>query len=172
MKAVHKTYKCNLHFNTYVLSVTVNGKPMSVEFVNGTKVPFYNPARYATSDPKIQEAIEKSSVFGKDSHISIDRVREYDIPDPVKEEATAKTTQQEAIAAADVVKGVATTPEQQEQLEVKDGITEVAGISSGQKAKDYIKEHYPDITFAQLRTNNAVKQVAKSLNIAFPDWKE
>ena len=159
-----------LPFTELHITLKFGSTSVLARFTGGMRYPSFVGGKYSTDNADEQKQLEQNPMFNR----GFKMVSCIDIPDPVKEEATAKTEQTEGIAAPEFVQGTETQSQskQQEQLEVKDGITEVAGISSGQKAKDYIKEHYPDITFAQLRTNDAVKQVAKSLNIAFPDWKE
>ena len=49
--------------------------------------------------------------------------------------------------------------------------TIVEGITSGQKARNYLKD-IDGVTLSMLRTNADVKKVAKEHNIQFPDWEE
>lgn len=149
------------------ITLVVGSASVLARFTGGLRYPSFVGGKFSTNNEQEQKALESNPLFNKGFKL----VSTIDIKDP---EPTTKTEQTEGIAAPEFVQGAETQsqPKQQEQLEVKDGITEVPGITSGQKAKDYIREKHPEITFAQLRTNESVRQVAKSLNISFPDWTE
>lgn len=54
-----------------------------------------------------------------------------------------------------------------------DGYKLAKGITSGQKAKAYLLKEFTDhVKSSELRTNDAIREVAEKMKVRFPDWIE
>ena len=137
-----KTY-ISLRYLEFYAMLMIDGKPMIIPFVGGTRGPVRRCGIYSTSDTKIQNALEDSPAFGE----------RWDILGSKKRSL-----------APLVIREVYNEPED------LSGFTLVPGVTSAQKAKDWFIDNYPDINASDLANKGKILAVAKEYNIKFTDW--
>ena len=134
------------------LNIEVEGNPLSVTFVEGRLQPYRENGTYTTADVKIQSVLDNHPLCG--FVYTLYRERQDEVPpDGVPVELETKVPETETSPAIDI-----------------DGVVNVVGINTANKAKIYIHEHFTDIPFAKLNNIEKIMEAAKRCNLAFPDW--
>jgi hypothetical protein len=122
--------------------VSLNGKPISLEFRGGARSGNYKIAgRYSTIDESMQNAIESSKAYGVDFKLAY----EESLTETVKEE----------VKKEEVVEEENTDP--------------ILLVKTLKAAKEYLMANVEGLTLDQLKNKDAVLEVASSNNINFPN---
>lgn len=194
-----KTYETIGILNRHVAAV-IDGREVTLPFINGTDSPRKIQGRFTTKDPKIQEWIENSGNYNvKYRLVSIVLLPEEKphpelipgtpakiakITDPYDDLAKVRKNTPEPPSAHDDM-GTAPPPDlnipeetdedlpPDQPVTVNDqGITVVGeGVVNGQQARNYLIEHYKDLTFRQVANNAQIIAEAKARNIQFTHWE-
>lgn len=152
-------------------SVQVDGKPVHIQFTGSFRRPFIRRGTFQTSDPKLIDAIEKSGGYGVD----------YKRISPTDEQLKAmKRAEENAVIDEEGIeltvvddKGKVDEYLKEHQTSDDDGYKLAKGITSGQKAKAYLLKEFTDqVKSSELRTNDAIREVAEKMKVRFPDWIE
>jgi hypothetical protein len=139
MEPVKKIYR-SIHYNTLTVTLRVDGRRVVCEFTGSSTYPVVIRGMYATKDPRIQEALEKHSLFKKDFFL----------------ESTVKSLPQVLNPEPEGSDG----PESK-TIEVKD-------IRSVTKAKEFLNRKYK-APYSDMKNKEQVLNKADELGIVFVD---
>lgn len=183
-----KTYETIGILNRHTVAV-IDGNEIAIHFINGTEAPRRIQGRYTTTDKRIQDWLEKSQAFnvrwrlvsvqgepepeeviepelpnGVDEHNDdLAQVHTPPVQDMEDDKATSVMSVQE-----ETEEDVLSEPEQEPEL----GITIVGEeVVNGQQARNYLVEHFKDLTFRQVQNNAQIIAEAKARNIQFTHWE-
>lgn len=137
-----KTYRTYRLKGLQLLLLDESGRSIEVSFRGGIQID--STAKFTTSDEKMQDALEKSSGFGRDYYL--ESVRE---DSPVAASAVKEDVREEPAAEEVTVQRV-----------------EVADKS---EAIEWLKEHFPEngYTATKLRTEEKFKATCAACNVEF-----
>ena len=149
------------------LGLTIEGKSVTVDFIGGSggyakRLPFFQ-----TSDPAIQQAMEKSSGLGLYYTVEWEEITADEKPKtPEQPEKQADTCQVDTgIDGIDVFGDItpdASTPPTGEII--------AEGITNAQDAKAYLTEMFRG-QVGQMTNKTSILAEAKRLGVSFVDWK-
>lgn len=148
-----------------VIAVEVDGIGYPCEFKGGRYFPERINGTFATSNAKIQKAIEEHEGFGGDFILlrTIEETKPV-VKEPVKEEVKEPVLPIEPIVPTIDVENpepTTTTPT---------GEVLVNEVKNGQDAKLYLNKHF-DVPFSRLKNTELTMKEAKIANLIFPNWK-
>ena len=141
-----KTYQ-SLGYLIYQQALRIDDKNVFCDFTGGVTTPVLTMGTYATSDPKIQEALESREAYG---------TQYICISEPEKKEPEEETKK--------------TIPETKEDKGEASEVDVVEGIVNAQQAKEYLAKKYKEITYSMLKNKPMVLAMAEKYKIEFPDW--
>jgi hypothetical protein len=188
-----KTYETIGILNRY-LTANIEGRDIPVAFINGTSAPRQIQGKFTTNNPKIQEWIENSGGYNKKyrliSTIPLPAEKKTYPPeaDNVDDDKVLTGKHPQAPDHDDL--GTATPPDMsipeetdedlptdivEEILEeiTTEPVSHIVGDSvvNGQQARNYLMEHFKDITFRQVQKNEQIISEAKSRGVQFTQWE-
>lgn len=183
-----KTYQTIGILNRYY-TVKIGNRTVSIAFTNGVEAPVRRQGRFATKDKSIQAYLENSGDF----NVKFRLVSTVDLPEDkpsVKEQppqvnqpivynddmAAHKASKELAPEPNDDDLGTVPPPdslpeETDEDTSPADNLIIVDEVINGQGARNYLMEHFKDLTFRQLANNQMIIAEAKSRDIQFVNWE-
>lgn len=183
-----KTYETIGILNRHTVAV-IDGNEIAIHFINGTEAPRRIQGRFTTTDKRIQDWLEKSLAF----NVRWRLVSVQGKPEPEPEEVVGaelpKGVEEHNDDLAQVnnppvqdmeddkATPVMNVPEETEEdvlpePEPEFGITIVEEqVVNGQQARNYLMEHFKDLTFRQVQNNAQIIAEAKARNIQFTHWE-
>jgi len=127
-------------------SIIHNGQVEIIIFGGGFMTPFVQQGRFETDNVELQNSLETDPYF--DIFFELEAV--YETPEVLESENTN----------LGVVTGA-------------DGITSVNGITTNTQAKEYLLKNFPDkVKVSQMVNKAAIIEIAKELNVIFPELPE
>ena len=183
-----KTYETIGILNRHTVAV-IDGNEIAIHFINGTEAPRRIQGRFTTTDKRIQDWLEKSLAF----NVRWRLVSVQGKPEPEPEEVVGaelpKGVEEHSDDLAQVnnppvqdmeddkATPVMNVPEETEEdvlpePEPEFGITIVEEqVVNGQQARNYLMEHFKDLTFRQVQNNAQIIAEAKARNVQFTHWE-
>ncbi len=183
-----KTYETIGILNRHTVAV-IDGNEIAIHFINGTEAPRRIQGRFTTTDKRIQDWLEKSLAF----NVRWRLVSVQGKPEPEPEEVVGaelpKGVEEHNDDLAQVnnppvqdmeddkATPVMNVPEETEEdvlpePEPEFGITIVEEqVVNGQQARNYLMEHFKDLTFRQVQNNAQIIAEAKARNVQFTHWE-
>lgn len=193
-----KTYETIGILNRYI-TASIDGKDVSIYFINGTSSPRLIQGRYTTSNPKIQEYLETSYNFNKKYRLVATVITPSEkqvspVKDKPKKPYYTEEGEDKAFAPphlsgresveddmatlpgsimGDTDEDILPDPDLDEMSTPTDtGITVVGeSVVNGQQARNYLMERYKDLTFRQLQNNTQIISEAKDRGVQFTHWE-
>lgn len=185
-----KTYETIGILNRHTVAV-IDGNEIAIHFINGTEAPRRIQGRYTTTDKRIQDWLEKSQAFNvRWRLVSVqgkpepEEVIEPELPNGVEEHnddmaqvniPSVQDTEDDNAAPAmsvpeETEEDVLQEPEPEPGPEL--GITIIGEeVVNGQQARNYLVEHFKDLTFRQVQNNAQIIAEAKARNVQFTHWE-
>lgn len=143
-----KIYRATRAYQKTV-ALSIDGKRVFCDFRYGSKYPVSVKASFITSDPKIQEALEKSPLFNVDYVLESVKVKTIQEGNPVVVESKV--------------------PEQKEE---KSSETIIPEVDTVQKAREYLVQNYPNmVKLSEITTVAKINAFANPLGVFFPELK-
>lgn len=180
-----KTYETIGVLNRYT-HANIDGREIAISFINGTEAPRKIQGRFTTKDPKIQQWIETSGNFNVKyrlvSSVPIAEDKKV-IIDP--DDDKAKVVTPVGVAVHDDL-AMSVPEETDEDITPEEVFTEpeiteppdfnvpvIVGdeVVNGQQARNYLMEHFKDLTFRQVGNNAQIIAEAKAHNVQFTAWE-
>ncbi len=156
MKRTHKTYQ-SIQYPYYYTNVVIDGKMIRIGFESVSKRgSYYIYGKFGTSDPRIQEELEKSPAFNVRYRL-ID-TKEYNDGNPMDtpQGDSDKTSQDD------------TKFPSSKDPDDKQSVPEVTRV---QEARDWLVKNINEVTYTQVRNKEMVLRVAKEYKVSFPNLK-
>lgn len=188
-----KTYETIGILNRHTVAV-IDGNEIAIHFINGTEAPRRIQGRFTTTDKRIQDWLEKSLAFnvrwrlvsvqgkpepepeevvgaelpkGVEEHN--DDLAQVNNP-PVQDTEDDKATPAMSVPE-ETEEDVLPEPEVIETLEPQGIYVVGETVVNGQQARNYLMEHFKDLTFRQVQNNAQIIAEAKARNIQFTHWE-
>ena len=183
-----KTYETIGILNRHTVAV-IDGNEIAIHFINGTEAPRRIQGRFTTTDKRIQDWLEKSLAFNVRWRLVSVQGKPETEPEEVVGAKLPKGVEEHNDDLAQVnnppvqdteddkATPVMNVPEETEEdvlpePEPEFGITIVEEqVVNGQQARNYLMEHFKDLTFRQVQNNAQIIAEAKARNVQFTHWE-
>jgi len=158
-----KIYQSTL-FMTLITAVEVDEVGYTIEFRGGKYFPEKVFGTYATSNVKVQKALEAHERYGSDFVLirTIEDVKPV-ATEPVKELVKPVEPVADVLPTIDVETPEPTTITPTGEVLVNE-------VKNSQDAKLYLNKHF-DVPFSRLKNVEMVVKESKIANLLFPNWK-
>lgn len=159
-KKVRKVYQ-SISYPHYYTSVFIDGNEIRIGFVGAVRFGSLQIfGRYTTSDQKVQEALEKSPSFNVDYKI-IQTIEEQGKDDILNDNDSPDKNPDQ------FHNPIGEDNQNQEKRETVKA-PEVIRI---QDARDWLREHFKEITFDQVRSRDSILKLARKYKVKFSNLK-